>query len=44
MSADSAEGSSDEWVESADPNVIKKNYRPDDDEAESIYESSDGFL
>ena len=42
MSADSAEGSSDEWVE-ADPNVILK-YRPDDDEAELIPESSDGSI
>ena len=40
MSADSDEGSSDVLVEPADPNVII-NYRPDDDEADSIHESSD---
>ena len=41
MSAESAEGSRDEWVESADPNVIVDNYRPEDDEAVLILESSD---
>ena len=41
MSADADEGSSDVLVEPADPNVIILNYRPDDDEFESIHESSD---
>ena len=41
MSADSDEVNSDELVEHAEPSSIISNYRPDDDEAESIHESSD---
>ena len=44
MSADSAEGSSDEWVDSVGTNAIIDTYRPDDGEAESIHESSDGSI
>ena len=41
MSADSDEVNSDELVEHAEPSSIISKYRPDDDEAESIHESSD---
>ena len=41
MSANSDEGRSDLYVEPVGPNAIINIYRPDDDEAESIHESSD---
>ena len=44
MSADSAEGNCNEWVEPGGPNDIINTYRPDDGEAESIHESSDGSI